>query len=146
MVKMPKLRPAAVLRWGAAMAWMAVIFVLSAQSSLPELTPGLPKLEEVAGHASAYAVLAALLWSALHRSGARRPASWALIFAMLYGFSDEFHQSYVPGRAAAVDDLVVDLIGAALTLLFIGWLRSRRRAVQGLDDYLPWQPGRGNRD
>ena len=45
-----------------------------------------------------------------------------------------------------MDDLVVDLIGAALALLFIGRLRSRRLAAQGLDDCLPWQPGRGNRD
>ena len=59
MVKMPELRTDIALRWGAAVVWMAVIFALSAQSSLPELTPGLPKLEEVAGHASAYAVLAA---------------------------------------------------------------------------------------
>lgn len=130
MVKMSKLRTDIALRWGAVVAWMAVIFALSAQSSLPELTPGLPKLEEIAGHASAYAVLAALLWNALHRSDVRWPASWALVLAVLYGVSDEFHQSYVPGRAAAVDDLVVDLIGAALALLLIGWLRSRRLAGQ----------------
>lgn len=129
-MSMSRIRADIVLCWGAAVAWMAGIFILSAQSSLPDLTPGLPKLEEIGGHASAYAVLAALLWTALHRSGTRRPARGALVLAMLYAASDEFHQRFVPGRAAAVDDLVVDLIGAVLALLIISWLRGRRLAAQ----------------
>ncbi len=114
------------LRWGAAVAWMAVIFALSAQSFLPDLTPGFPGLEEIAGHLGAYALLAALLWWALRGTGVRYPATWALLLAVLYGASDEFHQSFVPGRTMTVNDLLVDLIGACLVLLVINWAHARR--------------------
>ena len=40
-----------------------------------------------------------------------------LIFSMAYGISDEFHQSFVPGRAAGLDDVLADTIGG-----FIGGL------------------------
>jgi len=111
---------------------MAVIFVLSAQSTLPDLTPGLPGLEEIGGHLAAYALLAALLWWALRGSGVRYPATAALLAAVLYGASDEFHQSFVPGRTMTISDLLVDLIGASLALLIISWQRARRLRMHGL--------------
>ena len=40
--------------------------------------------------------------------------AWAL--ATLYSATDEFHQSFVPGRHPAVTDVVIDSIGAALAL------------------------------
>lgn len=124
---MPLLRRRQIfVRWAAAAAWMAVIFALSAQSSLPDLTPGLPKVEEIVGHLSAYGVLAALLWWALRGSGARYAAAWALALAMLYGLSDEVHQHFVPGRTMTVEDLAVDLIGAGLVLAALTWARARR--------------------
>jgi VanZ family protein len=41
-------------------------------------------------------------------------AAWAI--AAAYGATDEWHQSFVPGRAAELRDLVMDAIGAALGL------------------------------
>lgn len=117
-------------RWGAVVAWMAVIFALSAQSSLPNLTPGLPGLEEIGGHLVAYALLAGLVWWALRGTGARYPATWALVWAALYGASDEFHQSFVPERTMTLSDLLVDLIGACLVLLILSWFHARRLAAQ----------------
>ena len=40
--------------------WMGVIFYLSAQSRLPDLTQGRPNLQDIAGHFLVYAVLALL--------------------------------------------------------------------------------------
>jgi VanZ family protein len=117
-------------RWAAVVAWMVVIFVLSAQSSLPDLTPGLPGLEEIGGHLAAYGLLAGLLWWALRGTGVRYPATVALVLAVLYGASDEFHQSFVPGRTMTVSDLLVDLIGASLVLVILSWRRARRLAMQ----------------
>lgn len=117
------------LRWAAAAAWMAVIFVLSAQPHLPNLAPGLPGVEEIGGHLLAYGVLAVLLWWALRGTGTRTPATWALLAALLYGATDELHQHFVPGRTATVEDLLVDLIGASLGLLLVnGWRLRRLRA------------------
>ena len=86
----------AIIRWVAVLAWMVMIFTLSAQSQLPNLTPGLPGVEEIGGHLIAYSVLAGLLWWALRGVGLQYPATWALALAVLYGASDEFHQSFVP--------------------------------------------------
>ena len=35
---------------------------------------------------------------------------------MLYACTDEFHQSFVPGRVAAVHDVLIDSAGAWLAL------------------------------
>jgi VanZ family protein len=40
----------------------------------------------------------------------------ALLFCVLYAASDEFHQSFVPGRYAKVRDVALDALGAALVL------------------------------
>jgi VanZ family protein len=126
----PRLRSSIALRWAAVIAWMGVIFFLSAQSKLPDLTPGLPGLEEIGGHLTAYSVLAALLWWALQGTGVRYPATWALVLAVLYGATDEFHQSFVPGRDMSVSDLMVDLIGASAMLLLVSLLHARRMGLR----------------
>jgi VanZ family protein len=126
-----RLRSSIALRWAAVIAWMGVIFFLSAQSKLPDLTPGLPGLEEIGGHLTAYGVLAGLLWWALRGTGVRYPATWALVLAVLYGATDEFHQSFVPGRDMSLSDLMVDLIGASAALLIITLLT---RSADGLAD------------
>lgn len=67
------------------------------------------------GHLGGYAVLGALLFSALRIDRPVRSAALiAVLLASLYGASDEFHQSFVPGRTPTVYDWIVDTIGAAL--------------------------------
>ncbi len=123
---LPKIAIHPAARWAAVVVWMAVIFMLSAQPTLPDLMPGLPRAEEFAGHLAAYALLATLGWWALIGTGCRYPATWALVISMLYGMSDEFHQSFVPGRDASVEDLLLDLVGVGVALAVIGWLRGRQ--------------------
>ncbi len=116
-----------IVRWAAPFTWMGLIFFLSAQSTLPNLTPDVPHLEEVGGHLVVYGVLA-LLWArALRGAGVRHAAWWALVIALAYGASDELHQSFVPGRTMTVIDWVVDLLGAGLALAVAGWARTRTR-------------------
>ncbi len=111
-------------RWVAAAAWMGLIFFVSAQPRLPLLLDS-PDLQDVAGHFAAYAVLAALLRWALAGSGVRRPGIWALVLAVLYAFSDEFHQSFVPGRHPDPLDILTDAAGATAALAWAKW-RARR--------------------
>jgi VanZ family protein len=49
----------------------------------------------------------------------------AVVGAALYGVTDEFHQSFVPGRDASVFDLIVNTIGATVAVVL--WIRLRRR-------------------
>jgi hypothetical protein len=44
----------------------------------------------------------------------------ALLLSILYAISDEWHQSYVPGRSATIQDTLVDTAGACL-----GWAAVR---------------------
>ena len=55
-----------------------------------------------------------------------RGAAVALVVASLYGASDEWHQSTVPGRAAELADWVADTLGAATAVvLYTGWAAYR---------------------
>jgi VanZ family protein len=115
------------VRWVAVAAWMGLIFFLSAQPRLPRvLPPGLPQIQDVIGHFTVYAVLAALLWWALRGAGVRHPLLWALAVTVLYSFTDEFHQSFVPNRHPDVFDLATDFVGAVTALLIVLWLSARR--------------------
>jgi VanZ family protein len=105
---------------------MGLIFYLSAQSELPHLTPpGWPNVQDVAGHSAVYAVLAFLWERALLGAGVRRSALWAFVITVFYGLSDEFHQSFVPGRTATIFDLATDAGAAALMLGVVAWARRR---------------------
>jgi VanZ family protein len=88
-------------------------------------------------HLTEYAVLALLLWRALHkpRKNDVRPWQWshagvALVVTTLYAASDEFHQLFVPSREASVWDVLLDTAGGAVALLCVwavGRLRGRGR-------------------
>ncbi len=125
------------LYWLPALAVMAVIFVLSSQSGLRvSEDASVERPIRASAHFFTYALLAGLLLFALARGG--RPG-WrhvvvAFALAVLYGASDELHQSFVPDRAGRVDDLIVDTLGA-LVGLAIGWtvLSLRARVAASRD-------------
>jgi VanZ family protein len=103
---------------------MALIFVLSSRPDLPHPQKGwLHSLFGNSAHVAEYAVLAILWIRALGFS--RRRAASAFALTMLYALSDEYHQSFVPGRHADPLDLVFDGIGAALGLLVVYWWKRR---------------------
>jgi len=66
-------------------------------------------------HATAYALMGWLAWHCLrHHSPATRTVALAILFCSLYGISDEWHQSFVPGRDADPFDWLADSIGGAI--------------------------------
>lgn len=119
-------------RWLAAIAWMGVIYLLSARSSFPFLTPTLPDLLSMIAHATEYGILAILLaraWASL--PAVRNPTLWTIVSVMVYAASDEWHQRFVPGRYADPLDWLTDLTGAVLALMLArGWQALRRRRQQ----------------
>ncbi len=131
-MKKPSARREWIGRWLAAVAWMGVIFLLSARSSFPILTPALPELQSIIAHAAEYGILALLLeraWASL--PAVRHPTLWAIVSVMVYAASDEWHQMFVPGRYADPLDWLIDLTGAILALaLARGWRALRRRRQQ----------------
>jgi VanZ family protein len=104
------------------LALMSLIFYLSAQSD-----PGadIGTVGRIAAHAGEYALLAGLWTWALAPALGRRAIGAAALISLLYAISDEWHQSYVPGRDADPLDIVVDAAGIAAVAALI---RARLRA------------------
>ena len=109
--------------WLPLLAWMGLIFYLSAQPDLPHPDAGWLDIALSSGaHAFIFGVLA-ILWARV--LGKRRHAlPFAFLLTGLYALSDEFHQAFVPGRHPDPWDLVADGLGAVLALaLWLWWHR-----------------------
>ena len=107
-------RARALALWAPVFAYMALIFFLSAQPQ-----PPLPsEITDKQGHSLGYMGLAITTARALAgglASGASLGAAtgaWAI--ASAYAATDEWHQSFVPGRSADVHDWYADAIGALI--------------------------------
>lgn len=68
-------------------------------------------------HLGAYFVLALLLMFAGKPCGKKYAWIWAAI-ASLYGFTDEAHQAFVPGRSPELLDVFADVLGAFFALMW----------------------------
>jgi VanZ family protein len=114
---------------GATLAWMGLIFYLSSLTQ-PETSqiPLQGNWQSIVGHLILYGVCAALMegsvWSWV--SGFRlRWTLVAIVGATAYGISDEFHQSFVSGRHATIEDVLVNTIGATMAAAGL-WLIANR--------------------
>ena len=111
------------IAWLAAILWMAFIFYLSSKPSLP--VPGLFPGQDKLMHFISYGVLGLFIGRGLARGAAGITSRQVVIVVLLvlaYGVSDEFHQSFVPGRDASVGDLLADTFGG----LVAAWLMRVR--------------------
>ena len=155
MIRIEKIK--ALARFIPALLWMGVIFWFSDQPAdvstdesvgiarqLVEIYAHFSGMEETeqiqqslvlepylrkAAHMSEYALLAVLLYFAISAfsSSYRKAAAISLIVSMLYSCTDEWHQTFVFGRAGKISDVLIDTLGAAIGLLIV-YLIKRRRA------------------
>ena len=106
--------------WAVAIA--ALIFLASSRSYVP--SPGLTKVDDKIAHFAIYGLLGTLVC----RVGRGwRAAIWALLVVSAFGASDEWHQSFVPGRFTDFGDWLADTLGAAIAVgLYTGWTWYRQ--------------------
>lgn len=80
------------------------------------------------GHVTEYFILAALFWGTLRATHLRTGRAFLLAFvlAVLYAATDEYHQTFIPGRTGHAIDIAVDASGAMLALLLLLLLQIRR--------------------
>lgn len=123
-------------RWAPALVWAGMIFAASTSwfsgaetgaiivpllhwlfpraehHTLEVVHAGLRKL----GHFTEYLIFGLLLANALEANGGWRPRHPILVvtLATAYAVTDELHQYFVPGRTAAVGDVLIDGAGALL--------------------------------
>jgi VanZ family protein len=139
--------------WLPVILWMTLIFGFSSDSAsvqhssrilepiLRFLFPGMSAdarfqivfIARKCAHLTEYAVLALLIWRARRKPVRRDPRPWswrlagvALLVTGIYASTDEYHQTFVPGREGCVRDVIIDTCGAAAGL-FLLWLLGRWR-------------------
>lgn len=103
--------------WGPLCGYAGLIFYLSSQPHPEEDLPSFVGLfSDKVLHGIEYAVLGGLCYRALrwgtNESWGSAALPLAVLFASLYGISDEVHQSFVPFRESSWLDWVADTIGA----------------------------------
>ena len=102
--------------WLPVVIWCLVIFILSSIPTLPA-----PKIIwwdfilKKTAHVIEYAILYFLVYRALSRNFSRSKkllfTFYSLLFTLVYAFSDEYHQSFVPGRHPKLMDIGFDSLG-----------------------------------
>ena len=99
-------------------AWLSPLLRAILPTASPEALAVVHFVARKAAHVIEYAVLAGLWWRAL--GGAWAPLALALLTAIL----DELRQSFMPGRAGSIRDVLLDCVAAGAALLCVA--RSRR--------------------
>ena len=103
------------------LVWALLIFWLSSLSTLPRIkTPVIPA--DKLAHISFYFVFCWFSRRALFfQNGSKFLKRWSLLIAFLvtccYGYSDEFHQLFVPRRTFDYYDMLADAIGALIFVI-----------------------------
>jgi VanZ family protein len=106
-----------ILAWLAVIAWMGVIYYFSSQPNLKsEFTPLWDFIFRKIAHMAEFFILTYLLFSAYqnHNLSIKKSVTLAILVAVLYAFFDEWHQSFVAGRAGAVNDVLIDTSGSII--------------------------------
>ena len=115
----------ALLRRAPVVITMGVIFFLSHQSG-DLFTPYHFRWADKLAHLAVYALLClTLIYSfedRFRRTAKGMVVGVSIIFCLIYGLSDEFHQSFIPGRSPSFSDVAADAIGASLAcMLWLWW-------------------------
>lgn len=112
---------------------MGGLFFLSHQPGDSFSLPAISHIDKVL-HCLVYSVLGfSAYWALPWGWPKRHPWLAALVvtlFCLFYGISDEFHQSFVPGRTADVFDVAADTSGGVLAALVAGlglWWSGNRK-------------------
>jgi VanZ family protein len=122
--------------------YCGVLFWLSSGAS-PVHPHWLFRHEDKIVHAALYGGLATVVSLGIRRSG--RLAAPAvqfvvpILFAFLYGVTDEIHQALVPNRSCDVWDLAADTVGACIVQIILcgcvwrSWARKKVPAATDRD-------------
>ncbi|MBW6463079.1 MAG: VanZ family protein [Firmicutes bacterium] len=107
--------------WGLVVAQMSLIFYFSSRPAGSIVLEEFP-VSAPLGHLFGYFLLSVFLYRAFNRGSFdwnSKAAGSALLVGFLYALSDEIHQLFVPGRQAAIIDVVLDTVGLLIFLILI---------------------------
>ena len=105
------------LYWFPVISWAILIFVLSSMPAFPKKLEPLLVIDEIP-HMIEYAIFAVLLARAFNNSSRvefkKNFRILTVICVIVYGISDEWHQSFVPNRVACFSDIFYDTVGGII--------------------------------
>ncbi len=106
---------------------MGTIFFLSHQTGDSIDLPSFPGMDKLA-HLTIYAILAlSIIVAHCRESRGNSPVRvivTTITICLIFGISDEYHQSFIPGRFVSLGDLIADVSGALL--ICFAWLMYKR--------------------
>jgi VanZ family protein len=108
---------------------MGAVFFASGRSEVA--APQVSGIDKV-GHFVVYAWLGVLLVRIPAVASLRPFGVWsAVVIASLYGLTDEFHQSFTPGRSVELADWITDTVGALTAVIVYTRWHGLRRWLEG---------------
>lgn len=98
--------------------------------TMPETISALRFVVRKFAHVTEYAVLCLLCIRAFRITGEwpfARVVVWSVLISIAYAASDEWHQTFVPGRGGVVSDVLIDTVGAFCGVaVAVIWIRRVR--------------------
>jgi len=119
-------------KWVILAFWLAAIFYLSSKSlGFVVYIDWWEYLIRKLAHMFEFGVLAFLLFRILGQTEKRHVnwnLFWAFAFTVMYSISDEYHQTFVPGRTGTYTDVLIDSVGAlvAIWLIYLNYQHKKR--------------------
>lgn len=109
--------------WTPVIIWAGVIFLFSTLVVVksPEFNL-LDFIIKKSAHFVEYGILALLFYRALVNTAdfsKKKAGILALLFVVFYGISDEYHQSFTPGREPTVRDVAIDSFGGVTAIVLL---------------------------
>jgi VanZ family protein len=105
-----------ILRYGPVILWMAFMFFLSSRSDLPATkVHAFDFVTKKIAHILEYIILN-LLW---YRAIAKKQPTTAMLYSLIFAFTDETHQIFIPYRSGVLRDVGIDFIGILISSLLI---------------------------
>ena len=126
--------------WVPVIVWALVIFLFSSKptGTVTEIQVT-DFIVKKSAHIIEYAIFTILIYRALCNSGVSKKESaiYSLILALIYGASDEFHQSFTPGRDPKIRDVFFDTTGSLSAIFLIrNYLPKAPRELRQLAEKL----------
>lgn len=98
--------------------WAGFIFYLSSIPSLKSPFGIWDLYLRKSAHIIEYLILSLLIFPNF-RTNNIRSCNIAVLISMLYAVSDEYHQSFVPGRSMEITDMAWDWIGCMIAYIIL---------------------------
>lgn len=140
-----------IIRYGLLIFWMGFIFFMSHQPGdiSSEYSRFVVKLFTLLGlnfdnyfgelatfivrkgaHFTEYSILFILAYRVIILyTNSKKAAIYSVIFVFLYACSDEFHQSFIPGRGPAFRDVMIDTSGGIVSCIIMGIINKLKKGV-----------------